>query len=42
MIVHFSEDGKKIKKLEDMMDSMFVTEMQTKMGEYLKNKAGQA
>lgn len=39
MVLHFSEDGSKIVKLEDMMDSAFAMELTKKMGEYLRNKA---
>lgn len=38
MILHFDKSGRKIIKLEDMMDSMFARELSQKMREYFKNK----
>lgn len=39
MILHFDKSGRKIVKLEDMMDSVFAQELSQTMGEYLKNRA---
>lgn len=38
MIFHFDQSGKKIVRLEDMMDSVFAIELNRNFAEYQKSK----